>query len=358
MSALNLSTGEIYCTPQCKVNFGIPENESLNMDKLYNLIFPTDRSDVKKKRDDAIQHHKIYNAEYRIQLPEGEIRWVKVAGKTIYDELDQPLKIIGVTLDISDQKFFAEELSKQVKERTNDLERSNEDLQQFAHVTSHDLKEPLRKVKTYTSRLKDEFDGLLPKKGVSYLNKIEHATDRMFSMIEGVLNYSSLQASENLTDQIDLNEIINNIETDIEVMIQQKKGVIEKEKLPFIQGSTVLVYQLFYNLITNSFKFSKKDLKTVVSISSSIVKKNGVQFVKIAVKDNGIGFQPKYIPQLFNAFSRLHSKDKFEGTGLGLALCKKIVERHGGSIIAEGKENEGAVFTVLLPLKQSKKNHK
>lgn len=355
---LNLSTGEIYCTPQCKVNFGIPENESLNMDKLYNLIFPTDRSDVKKKRDDAIQHHKIYNAEYRIQLPEGEIRWVKVAGKTIYDELDQPLKIIGVTLDISDQKFFAEELSKQVKERTNDLERSNEDLQQFAHVTSHDLKEPLRKVKTYTSRLKDEFDGLLPKKGVSYLNKIEHATDRMFSMIEGVLNYSSLQASENLTDQIDLNEIINNIETDIEVMIQQKKGVIEKEKLPFIQGSTVLVYQLFYNLITNSFKFSKKDLKTVVSISSSIVKKNGVQFVKIAVKDNGIGFQPKYIPQLFNAFSRLHSKDKFEGTGLGLALCKKIVERHGGSIIAEGKENEGAVFTVLLPLKQSKKNHK
>ena len=353
---LTLSTGEIYCTPQCKINFGIPENETLNLEKLYSIIVPEDRAEVQHKRDEAIATHTIYNVEYRIYLPNGEIRWVKVSGKTIYDELDRPLKIIGVTVDISEQKFFAEELSKQVKERTIKLERSNNDLIQFAHVTSHDLKEPARKVKTYTSRLKEEFANLLPPKGITYLDKVEHATNRMFAMIEGVLNYSSLDAKQHLTEHVDLNEVIDNIESDIEILIEQKQGTIEKSKLPVIEGSTVLVYQLFYNLITNSFKFAKKDLKALVTISSSLVTKDSLQFVKINVKDNGIGFDNKHIPKLFNAFSRLHSRDKYEGTGLGLALCKKIVERHGGSIVADGKEEDGAVFTVLLPVNQSKKN--
>lgn len=353
---LTLATGEIYCTPQCKINFGIPENENLNMEKLYAIIVPEDRIEVQQKREQAIAEHRTYNAEYRIQLPSGEIRWVKVSGKTIYDELDRPLKVIGVTLDISEQKFFAEELGKQVKERTVELERSNDDLLQFAHVTSHDLKEPVRKVRTYTSRLREEFAVVLSEKGLAYIDKVEHATHRMFSMIEGVLNFSSMNAAAQSTEQIDLNEIIDSIESDIEVLIQQKNGSLEKSKLPTIEGSTVLVYQLFYNLITNSFKFSKKDVKSVVTISSSLVKKNSMQFVKITVKDNGIGFDKKYIPQLFNAFSRLHSKDKYEGTGLGLALCKKIVGRHGGSIVADGEENEGAVFTILLPIKQSKKS--
>jgi PAS domain S-box-containing protein len=352
---LILATGEIYCTPQCKINFGIPENETLNMDKLLSLILPEDRMRTQQIREEAIAQHLIYNAEYRIQLPNGEIRWVKVSGKTIYNELEQPIKIIGVTLDISEQKFFTAELEKQVKERTNELKRSNEDLLQFAHVTSHDLKEPARKAKTYAARLVDEYGDRLPEKGLSYLNKIQKSTNRMFSMIEGVLNYSSINASEHAIEQIDLNEIITNIESDIELLIQQKKGTIKKDKLPLIQGSTVLVYQLFFNLLTNSFKFSKKELNAQISISSSILKQDETEFVKITIEDNGIGFDKKYIPNLFNAFSRLHTKDKYEGTGLGLALCKKIVERHGGSIVASGKENEGANFTLLLPLKQSQR---
>jgi PAS domain S-box-containing protein len=352
---LILATGEIYCTPQCKINFGIPENETLNLNKLLSIIVPEDRMKVQQSREEAIEQHLTYNAEYRILVPNGEVRWVKVSGKTIYNELEQPIKIIGVTLDISEQKFFTDELGKQVKERTLELERSNEDLLQFAHVTSHDLKEPARKAKTYATRLIDEYGDRLPEKGMTYLNKIQKSTNRMFSMIEGVLNYSSINAAEHAIEQIDLNEIIANIESDIELLIQQKKGSIKKDKLPLIEGSSVLVYQLFFNLLTNSFKFSKKELNAQVSISSSIVKKANSEFVKITIKDNGIGFDKKYIPKLFNAFSRLHTKDKYEGTGLGLALCKKIVERHGGSIVASGKENEGAAFTVLLPLKQSQR---
>jgi signal transduction histidine kinase len=352
---LILATGEIYCTPQCKINFGIPETESLNMVKLASIIIPEDRIRVQQSREAAIAQHFIYNAEYRIQTSTGEIRWVKIAGKTIYNELEQPIKIIGVTLDISEQKFFTDALGKQVKERTTELERSNEDLLQFAHVTSHDLKEPARKAKTYASRLLDEYGDQLPEKGIIYLNKIQKSTNRMFSMIEGVLNYSSINAAEHAIEQIDLNEIISNIESDIELLIQQKKGSIKKDKLPRIEGSNILVYQLFFNLLTNSFKFAKKELNAQVSISSTTVKKDDTEFVKITIKDNGIGFDKKYIPKLFNVFSRLHTKDKYEGTGLGLALCKKIVERHGGSIVASGIENEGATFTVLLPLKQVKR---
>lgn len=352
---LILATGEIHCTPQCKINFGVPENETLNLEKLTANIFSGDRERVKKTRDEAIAEHKIYSIEYRLQLAKNEIKWVKVSGKTIYDEMDVPIKIIGVTLDISEQKFFTDELRKQVKEPTLELERSNEDLMQFAHVTSHDLKEPARKVQTYVDKLITEFGQAIPEEGATYLNKIQDATKRMFSMIDGVLNYSSINAEEHTIEKIDLNEIVNHIEADIELLISEKKGSIKRDKLPVIEGAHILVYQLFFNLLSNSFKFSKKELNAQVSISSSIEKKNGVEFVLIKIKDNGIGFDKKQVDKLFSAFSRLHPKDKFQGTGLGLALCKKIVERHGGSIVADGKENEGATFTVLLPLKQSQK---
>jgi len=352
---LILATGEIHCTPQCKINFGTPENETLNLEKLTANISPLDRQRVKQTRDEAIAEHKIYSIEYRIQPKDGDIRWVKVSGKTIYDEMDVPIKIIGVTLDISEQKFFTEELGRQVKERTLELERSNEDLMQFAHVTSHDLKEPARKVQTYADKLVNEFGKRIPKEGAAYVSKIQDATRRMFSMIDGVLNYSSITSEEHTIEQIDLNEIVNNIESDIELLISEKKGVIQREKLPVIEGAHILVYQLFFNILSNSFKFSKKELNSQVIISSSLEKKDGVEFVKIKIKDNGIGFDKKQADKLFSAFSRLHPKDKFQGTGLGLALCKKIVERHGGSIVADGKENEGATFTVFLPIKQSQK---
>ncbi len=350
---LTVKTGEITCNSQCKYNFGLLEEEVFNLEKFMALIIPEDQALVKDAIQSGIDNHKLYNAEYRILLPDKRIRWIKIFGKPVYDELDLPLKIIGVTVDISEQKVFAEELRKQVKERTLELHRSNEDLLQFAHVTSHDLKEPVRKVKTYTDRLNEECGTELSEKGKLYLNKIEQATNRMYAMIEGVLSYSSLNATDQIINPIDLNEIISNIETDIEILIHQKKGSIHKKSLPSIEGASVLIYQLFYNLITNSFKFSRKNFPVVVSITSSIIKNNETEFVKINIRDNGIGFDKKHIPTLFNAFTRLNSKDKYEGTGLGLALCKKIVERHGGSIVADGKENEGAVFTVILPLKQS-----
>jgi light-regulated signal transduction histidine kinase (bacteriophytochrome) len=257
----------------------------------------------------------------------------------------------------------AEILEQEVRNRTHELsllnislQRSNEDLQQFAHVASHDLKEPVRKIRTFGSRLQEEYSELLPDKARIFLDKIQHATERMFSMIEGVLAYSMLNASEQSIVSIDLNETFRNVESDLEVMLQQKKGIIKRDRLPIIEGAPVLIHQLFYNLLNNSLKFSKADSPPVIHISGQITAHGEETIAVITIADNGIGFDQQHSMSIFDSFARLNSKDKYEGTGLGLALCKKITERHHGTITALGTKNKGAVFTISLPLKQVEKS--
>ena len=264
--------------------------------------------------------------------------------------------IISVGVDVTNQVMARKKIEEEVIARTKDLsilnaalQQSNEDLQQFAHVASHDLKEPVRKIKTFGSRLQEEYGHLLPEKGQIFLNKVHHATDRAFSMIEGVLKYSTINTADTQSEQLDLNEIIQSIEADLELIIQQKNARIVTEKLPRIQGNPLLIYQLFYNLINNSLKFSKESEHPVIQISATAGGKYS-GLAEITITDNGIGFNNSYAEKIFDTFSRLNSKDMYEGTGLGLALCKKIVERHNGKIFASGKENIGAVFTTCLPL--------
>ena len=190
---------------------------------------------------------------------------------------------------------------------------------------------------------------MLPEKGSIFLNKILSATDRIYSMIDGVLSYSTIASVDQPTEPVDLNEVLKNIQTDLEVLIQEKNVTFLIDKLPTLEGSPVLLYQLFYNLINNSIKFSKKDEAPVIKLQCSSVSFETNQFVKIVLSDNGIGFDQENAERIFTTFIRLNSKDKYEGTGLGLALCKKIVQRHGGFISAKGEKNIGAEFTVLLP---------
>jgi signal transduction histidine kinase/ActR/RegA family two-component response regulator len=245
---------------------------------------------------------------------------------------------------------LTEHLETIVQERTLELRRSNDDLQQFAHVASHDLKEPVRKLKTFINRLDDEFGAAMPEAGKSYIKKMRTASARMHDMIDGVLKYSSINEGAQGIEQVDLNELIADIESDLEMVIQQKQAVIEKDNLPTIACARILVYQLFYNLINNALKFSSVHPR--VYISCRVAGADSVATAEIAVRDNGIGFEPEFADEIFQAFSRLHSKDRYEGTGLGLALCKKIAERHHGSIRASGKENVGSEFIVTLPIHQ------
>jgi len=280
-------------------------------------------------------------------------------GSRVYDYILAPVlnengdveAIAGTTRDITESKRAAEILESLVAERTKELQRSNEDLQQFAHVASHDLKEPVRKIKTFTSRLEDQLKGNLDESAARFIERIHVATDRMFTMIDGVLAYSTINEGMQKPEWVNLNEVIKNIETDLEVSLQKTDGRIFYANLPELEGAPVLLYQLFYNLINNSIKFAKNNLPPQITISSEI-KQNETNFARITLTDNGIGFNPDYAGRIFETFTRLNPKDKYEGTGLGLSLCKKIVERHGGSIIANGVPGEGTTFIITLPLQQ------
>jgi signal transduction histidine kinase len=252
-------------------------------------------------------------------------------------------------------KLLSENLEELVKERTYELERSNEDLQQFAHVASHDLKEPVRKIKVFTNLMETQFGNVLPPAGKSYLQKVHTSADRMKAMIDGVLQYSSVgnHISEESTP-VDLNEILKGVEKELELLLHEKQGVIQFSPMPMVDGIHILLYQLFYNLINNSLKFSKVNVPPVIEISTTLHSGNNTVTVHLA--DNGIGFDVKNIEKIFNPFTRLNAKEEYEGNGLGLALCKKIVERHGGQITAESKPGAGSVFHVTLPLVQINKN--
>ncbi|WP_247234608.1 ATP-binding protein [Telluribacter sp. SYSU D00476] len=265
---------------------------------------------------------------------------------------------VKTQLDLNSTKALAEKLEKLVEERTQELQRSNQDLEQFAHVVSHDLKEPARKIKIFGGLLTREMGDELPPTAKSYLEKIESSADRLYALIDGVLQYSSAGASELKFDRVSLSEIMESVESDLEIVIQQKGATIHYENLPEINGSQVLFQQLFYNLINNSLKFSRPGIPPFIQITSGMADRAEVirkglsvnkTYTRICIQDNGIGFAQTQADKIFKSFTRLNPKDKYEGTGLGLALCKKIAERHGGTIYAEGKEGEGASIILLVP---------
>lgn len=340
-----------YASSRWKEYTGI---EPTGIETWLKIVHPADVETITEAWENSKSTGIIYNAEVRLKNAEGEYRWHSVQGKPIRNEENKIVKWIGAFTDIHERKTITDKLETLVIERTAELQRSNDDLQQFAHVASHDLKEPLRKIKTFANRLEDDRETLLSEKGRNYLGKVYSASDRLFSMIDGVLKYSTIDAHEQPMEDVDLNKIIQYIETDLEILIQQQDAIIETCELHSIEGSSVLIYQLFYNLINNSLKFNKSGEQLRIVVNSTVVEYQSKVFVEICLRDNGIGFDQEQAERIFNPFTRLHSKDKYEGTGLGLALCKKIVRRHHGKITAISSKDKGASFTILLPVKQER----
>jgi PAS domain S-box-containing protein len=349
---IDLKTDEMITSARFDEIWGIQTGMTRN--EIVERIHPEDRETRLKAHELSLVTGNLHY-EARLLLNDGNLRWARVKGKVIYDDLGSPETLLGVIQDITESKFFAEKLTSQVAERTLELQRSNEDLLQFAHVASHDLKEPVRKIKTFANRLQSESVDLLPAKSREYLNKIQNSTDRMYKMIEGVLAYSELNVQDLPIEEVGLNEVIKNVSSDLEILIHQKNATIKKTTLPVIEGAPVLLYQLFFNLMNNALKFSKPELSPVIKISARTFVQDDKKMAKIIFSDNGIGFEPIYAETIFGTFARLHAKETYEGTGLGLALCKKIVFRHHGSIRAESTLGEGSDFIILLPLKQGKK---
>jgi light-regulated signal transduction histidine kinase (bacteriophytochrome) len=317
--------------------------------------------EVQNRFEDADQYEHLQRA-LRGEVVHVEARKPSANANVVLETFVLPLKhndkITGV-LTLQRDVTAIIRLTEDLKRLNADLRRSNEDLQQFAHVTSHDLKEPVRKIRTYADLLRSGFGDHLPEKALAHIAKIENSTSRVSNMIDGILQYSSLLVLERSMEQVDLNLIVRGILDDLEVLTAEKGAKVNVAGLPVIRGSAVLLNQLFYNLINNALKFSRHGVAPVVEIRSSVAKgddldhadaRRDLAYACIIVADNGIGFDHQYADRIFEAFARLNAKDKFEGTGLGLALCKKIVERHDGYITASGKPDEGAVFSIWLPV--------
>lgn len=325
----------------------------------HGLVHPDDLPATERTWNNAVRKGIIYQTEHRIKMKDGSFRWFLSRGVPQKDEHGRVLKWFGTATDIHMAKEQSSILEQEVMRRTRELkeinislQQSNNDLQQFAHVASHDLKEPLRKIRIFTGRLADDPGSVFSSRGKTFMEKINSAADRMASMIEGVLNYSMINAADAVTQPASLERIIENICVDLELLILEKNATIEAGRLPEIECAEVLIYQMFYNLINNSIKFSRNGVPPVIKISSTTIMIDDREFAEIRIQDNGIGFEESHAEKIFDMFSRLNSKDRFEGTGLGLSLCKRIVQRHGGSIAAFGKKNDGALFVVKLPLRQ------
>jgi len=237
-----------------------------------------------------------------------------------------------------------------LQERPRQLARSNGELEQFAYIASHDLQEPLRKISAFGSRLASKYTAALDDQGKDYIARMQNAAIRMQTLIEGLLTYSRVTTKAQPFTQVDLNSILTEVLGDLETKIKDTGADIRRDVSATIEADPLQMRQLFQNLAGNALKYHAQGVSPIIDIHTSIA--GGT--CTLTVSDNGIGFEQKYAEQIFGVFQRLHGRSsEYEGSGIGLSVCRKIVERHGGTITAQSEPGNGATFTAVLPLKQA-----
>ena len=295
--------------------------------------------------------HDGYLKNYRTT---GEKKIIGIGREVVVQRKDGstfPAELAVSEMVLGDRKMFTGILRDitERKQYEDKLLSSNKELEQFASVASHDLQEPLRKVSAYASCLQDDYSGLLDEDGQYYITEMGNATRRMKQLINDLLAYSRVTSKAKPFESVDLNKVAQEVISDLEVRIAEVGGTVELDDLPTIDAEPLQMRQLLQNLIGNGLKYHRPDVPPVVKIKSLPVT-NGM--VNIVIEDNGIGFEDEYAKSIFNIFQRLHGRNKYEGTGIGLAICRKIADRHGGSIVAQGIVNQRATFFIQLPQHQ------
>jgi light-regulated signal transduction histidine kinase (bacteriophytochrome) len=280
--------------------------------------------------------------------------------------LAQEQKLVAINksleLEIHERKASEEkviELNRELLENIARLETANKDLDLFAFMASHDLQAPLRKIRMFSDRLLSDHRQNMNKDGQMYLSRIQEVSKRMQDLINDILRFSKISGEKESFQEVDLNAVVKEVISEMDGPIREKKAEIILDPLPVLPVNAVLMAPLFSNLINNSLKYSKKQELPKIHIRHEVMSGGGKdadpRYCRILIEDNGIGFDQKYAEQIFDMFRRLHPSAEYEGTGIGLALCKKIVEKHKGFISARGKPGEGAVFIVSLPLNTIKR---
>lgn len=359
---INYKTNEMVTSERFREIWGMKYNTTNRAD--YASRIHPDDVPVRELAHKTSNRTGFVDYEARIIREGDSIKWVKIKGKIIYNQNAEPEKLIGVIQDITEQKQAARLLSEKIEERTRELqeaneslEKSNAELEQFAYVTSHDLQEPLRKIQFFTNTALQQHE--MPPALRTYVEKANESAKRMTDLIRGLLEYSRLSQQFSHLQVVDLNEVVSNVLMDFELMITQKHASIQTENLPVLTAIPLQMNQLFFNLIGNALKFTRKEVPPSIRITCTTATAADIQsfekldkdrkYFMISVIDNGIGFSNEYAEQIFTIFQRLNERAKYAGYGIGLAVCKKIVDNHEGIMYARGKVMEGANFTFLLP---------
>jgi signal transduction histidine kinase/CHASE3 domain sensor protein len=331
-----------------------PQSFEATFDNFLKFVHPEDVEKLAEDLDKMIAVEELPITNYRIIQKNGSIKYLKAYAKSFYSVNGQK-RLIGNTSDVTDEI----ESILTLEEHNLELERNNKELSAFNYAASHDLQEPLRKIQTFISRLEEKEGNKFSDSGRQYLERIKSAATRMRLLIDDLLQFSRTNKPDKEFISSDLNDLFENAKQDVVEIILEKKAQITSDALP---KATVIVFQiqqLFSNLLSNSLKYIKEETVPIIKINYSKVKANEEPdlikasksfYHKITFTDNGIGFEQKYADQIFQLFSRLHNKKDYSGTGVGLSICKKIVDNHQGFIFAKGEINVGATFTIYLPV--------
>ena len=346
---------------------GLSESELIR-DGWLKVIHPDEREANKLHWLKCVETGEDFNFEHRFRRHDGVYRWQLSRATPQYDASGKIYQWVGSSTDIEEQKMFSAELEKQVSLRTKELELKNEDLNQmndelqsFAYISSHDLQEPLRKIQTFASRLIEKEYATMSSTAKDYFTRMQKSAHRMQVLINDLISYSRTNTDERIFEESNLGEIIAEVGEEINETLSDNKISIEVDIECCVEVVTFQIRQLFQNLISNSMKFAREGIPAHVTIlgrkSTDIDLQNGRidperEYLHIAYTDNGIGFDKQYSEKIFELFQRLHGRDSYQGTGIGLAIVKKIIDNHGGFIRATSRENEGARFDIYLPVKQ------
>lgn len=344
--ALTLSTNKLECSDNLYRLVGlVPQEFAPSFEQFISFLHPADRSRAIRDGMRALETRNLVQNDYRVMTKDGSLKYLRLSGKFIKEGGKQIM--IGALQDVTKDI----QLNEALRLKNIELKRNNEELASFSYVASHDLQEPLRKIRAFSSRILEK-EQQFSDHTKDYFARIISAATRMQKLIEALLSYSNTNNTEVSFTPTDLNKILEDVKTDLEGLIEDKHVTIESSGLPVIPVIPTQFQQLLQNLISNSIKYSKPEVQPIIIIQAEITnerEKNG-RFWKISVSDNGIGFDQRYETKIFDLFQRLHGKGEFEGTGIGLAICKKIVQNHRGYIAAQGFPGKGSTFSVYLPV--------